>query len=351
MNLGLDKVSGIVKGGSGMLGGLSRMGDVALPLLGYLALGFLVLLAFGFLYLMHVCRRPLQPLPWAEDEDLVIMGQRGSGKSCLAMRIAIEDPDSVIIVRKDKDGKPMVDAARLNALLAKRGDKVKHVRTFDKPGNLLGMHCGLRWDDEAQKDWRARGYKDSDPRAEQAVYEQRKDDGRVVYTIQNLRTFDLIPASFCTIVRLRPMTRHPFIGWPFMRPDCVRPPMTCRHVPDEYHDEPHRMRSGKGDQETLFERFLGFGSVIEWDIIDPELVIKGRTIGSSADPEVDPSVIASGRCFYSQEIAECYDSGALVGHDLVPMVKRERKEKTKKTPGVGVSAEPTTPPPGPSLPL
>lgn len=255
--------------------------------------------------------------------DVLIIGKRGSGKTALAVRLCVEDCADGI--HTNLNG---LEADRVNAALRAcyKEEWPKTVSFFDKPDDLA-KKCDVRLYDEIQIDYPARGFKTANKAGINAMAEERKDDGRMVSTVQILRNLDVLPAAFHdTVVRLRPMGRLPLIG--FIWPWCVRPSWDCRWASEERQ---HRHRYGKGDQEEWWERLLGMGSYIRWDVIDPEIQAGKRTIDGSAQlEEEDPSVIARGRCLFDIDLANCYDSGQKVKEKHDAHVKKPNKTNVKK---------------------
>lgn len=231
--------------------------------------------------------------------DTLLIGKRGSGKSYLAIRLALEDDADGIA------GNVPLDMDRANAVLAERyGEPAKRLKLIEHPRDFFGHTCDYRLLDEAQKYFPARGYKDADQKALQAVAEERKDDAWTCYTVQALRNLDVLVSSFADQVCRVEMRKAPLIGhlWPW----CVRPTIICRHCGKARRD-------GRGDQTNWWERLLGMGSYVTWSVVDPDMVTKQRTLEGSAQPEEDPTVRARGRCLFDIDIANCYDSGQKVG--------------------------------------
>jgi len=234
--------------------------------------------------------------------DTVIIGPRLTGKSVLAMKLAFEDDRSGIITNVN------INEERFNALRLKRGLPPKKIQNIEHPREFFDRHCWYRWLDEAQKFFPARGYKDADQQALAAVAEERKDDAWTAYTVQALRNLDVLVAAFAdNIVRVK-LKRLPFIGW--IWPNCVRPTQLCRHTDAEPKE--HCRRDSAGDQSSTIGKLFGVGSLIVWSVIDPELIVKQRTLDGSAQLEPgaqEPGVIGKGWTLFDVEVADLFDSG------------------------------------------
>lgn len=238
--------------------------------------------------------------------DTLFIGKRGSGKTVLAVRCAFEDFRSGVITNRT------IDQDRFNALREARGLPRKTILKIEKPREFYDRHCWYRLLDEAQKFFPARKYKDADEVALNAVSEERPDDAWTAYTCQALRNLDVLVASFCDNIVLCRLVSVPFAGW--LWPECVRPPQLCRHADAE--PEEHERRDSVGDQDTFWRKLFGFGAIHKWRVIDPELVVKRRTLDESAQPEPgeaeDPAVLARGWAPFDRAIADCFDSGQKV---------------------------------------
>lgn len=249
------------------------------------------------------------PKPWKNlpfTRNTLICGGPGTGKTLLAVRLAIEDEDSLIVTCGDVGLK----LERINDFLKDIGEPPKRWLSVDRPKDLLRDECrgGLWLIDEAQQYWPARGFKDTDPHDIKAVYEHRKKDGRLIETTQMMRNLDLIPAGFCQdVLRLADMRSGWGVSW--FDKDAIKPPMYQSWSDPK---EPVEMRTGKADPTNLLARILGVGTLISWEVVDPEQIVKGRTVGASADPELDPAILDTGSCHFNRKIADCYDSGQLV---------------------------------------
>lgn len=240
--------------------------------------------------------------------DTLFVGKRGAGKSVLAMRLAFEDRAGGVVTNV------AIDEARFNELRVRRGLRPKRFARIQKPREFFDRHCWYRWLDEAQKYFPARKFKDADEVALAAVAEERKDDAWTAYTVQALRNLDVLVSGFCDSVALVKIHSFPLIG--FVWPSCVRPRIVCRH--QDCDPEEHTRRDGEGDTAAWWRRWLGYGTVISWTLVDPDVFNKGRTLDGSAQPEpMDDAKAAKrgvirvrgGMCLFDRELADCFDSG------------------------------------------
>lgn len=259
--------------------------------------------------------------------DTLLIGKRGQGKSYMAARLAVEDKDCTIATNVD------INESQLAKVLRdKYGEEPKKIIKISHPRDFEGIPCAYRWLDEAQKYFPARKFKDVDERALAAIAEERKMDAWTVYTVQALRNLDVLVAAFCDNIVKAEMISLPLIGW--IWPDCVRPKITCRYCGKTRRD-------AEGDQSTPMRKLLGYGSAVRWTEVDPESMVKARTLDGSAQVEEDVSALRKGWCLFDVDVANVYDSGQKI--ELCE--EHEKKEKNRR------AAAPEAQAGAPSLPF
>lgn len=227
------------------------------------------------------------------NDSLLICGRKGAGKTATLVRILLEDRADFIVSNIE------LDFERFIAFRKSQGRDVSNVKVFkrDSQSSFGEFHCAVRGHDEIGIEYQARSFGDRSPEKKkglEVMKEERKDDSRQVSTCQMYRDVDVLASGMHErVIQLRPLLSLPFIGW--INPDCVRPTIVCSGC-GKIH------RHGKGNQSTFFERSLGFGTVVLWDEIDPELSASAR----SMTQENEDVIVDSGWFFWSQKSAEVY---------------------------------------------
>jgi len=248
--------------------------------------------------------------------DTLFIGARGSGKTLLLVRLAAEDSGDKILTNFP------IDEDKMNAWLTAKKLAPKKIEMIEHPRDFYGKTCAYRLLDEAQKYFAARRYKDVDDTALAAIYESRKDDAAMGMTTQMLRTVDVITAGFADqIVRVTRL-KAPIIGW--IWPKCVRKSIWCK-----FCGKLRRDGIGDAEQGGLLG-WMGWGTYFKLEKIDPEKIVKTRTVDGSAmtENETDTSVVWTKYALYDQTLADCYDSGQKIEMCCTKSTEK-KKQKTE----------------------
>jgi len=262
------------------------------------------------------------------------VGQRGSGKSFMAMVDLLED-DGYYIYTND----PAIKAneEKINAYLAAKKLPPKIIKLWSSWYELEGAHCGVIHIDECQNWIDARKYEMLSPTAKKMLTDERKDDNMQIDIAPLLRQVDVLFASLVQEVRLLDeMKSWPFIGW--IWPNSVRPPIVCKHT----EIEEHLTRDGRGDQYTTLRRWFGFGSILKYHVVDPAILLGQRSSDGSMLPE--EAIRRNGFKIYDQRIADLYDTGSKVSENAPRLqMRRKRNLEEKKLPPPKFPGEGGTP--------